>query len=238
MFSLYYSNKDESFDEIVVPTESADATRLMAGWSLKLFDYDNDGNIDLLLPEGYRNPTVPKRTEELKYLEPMLLFRNTETGLKNRSAQGGAMFSKGLAARGMALGDFDNGGSVDVLVNKNNDAPVLLRNNMGRQNHWLGVRLIGRKANINAVGAKVTDKSGDFLRHRFKVGDGSYLSSHDPRMVLELGQRTAIDWVEVKWPVPSQLVERFANLPIDRYVTLREGGGGPAAKPTGPPSSS
>jgi enediyne biosynthesis protein E4 len=237
MFSLYHNNKDESFNDIALPTGIADATRLMAGWGLKFFDYDNDGNIDLLLSNGYPDPTIEKRTEELKYLEPMLLFRNTETGLKNVSAQGGPVFSKGFAARGMALGDFDNDGSVDVLVNQNNDAPALLRNNIGRQNHWLGVRLIGRKANIDAVGAKVTYKSGDFLRHQFKVGGGSYLSSHDPRMVLGLGQRTAIDWVEVQWPGPSHLVERFANLPVDRYITLTEGGGRPAAKPTGPPSS-
>ena len=86
MFSLYHNNKDESFNDIALPTGIADATRLMAGWSLKFFDYDNDGNTDLVLSNGYPDSTDEKRTEELKYLEPMLLFRNTETGLKDVSA--------------------------------------------------------------------------------------------------------------------------------------------------------
>jgi hypothetical protein len=76
---------------------------------------------------------------------------------------------------------------VDVLVTQNNAAPVLLRNNLGRQNHWLGVRLVGAKANIDAIGAEITYQSGDLKRHQFKVGGGSYLSSHDPRRVLGLG---------------------------------------------------
>jgi enediyne biosynthesis protein E4 len=62
-------------------------------------------------------------------------------------------------------------------------------------------------------------------RHRMKVGGGSFLSSHDPRMVLGIGKRTKIDWVEVKWPGPSGCVERFTDLPIDKYVKLVEGTG-------------
>ena len=58
-----------------------------------------------------------------------------------------------------------------------------------------------------------------------KVGGGSFLSSHDPRLVLGIGKRTKVDWVEVKWPLPSGVVERFENLPVDRYVTLVEGNG-------------
>ncbi|HEY4933075.1 MAG TPA: ASPIC/UnbV domain-containing protein [Terriglobales bacterium] len=62
-------------------------------------------------------------------------------------------------------------------------------------------------------------------RSRFKTGGGSFLSSHDPRVVLGIGNRTKLDWVEVTWPQPSGVVERFTNLPIDRYVTLVEGSG-------------
>ena len=121
-----------------------------------------------------------------------------------------------MAARGMALGDFDNDGAVDVLVAINNGAPVLLQNNAARQNHWLGVTLVGKKANRDAVGARVTYQAGDLKRMRTKVGGGSYLSAHDPRMVLGLGKRGKIDWLEVKWPMPSGLTERFTDLPVDR----------------------
>lgn len=141
------------------------------------------------------------------------------------SAESGPVFSKAFAGRGLALGDFDNDGSVDVLVGVNNGAPILLRNNAARENHWLGVRLIGRKANIDAVGAQVTYQSGEFRRHRCKVGGGSFLSSHDHRMVLGIGQRKKIDWLEVKWPQPSGFTERITDLPLDRYITIIEGEG-------------
>jgi hypothetical protein len=198
---------------------------MLSGWGLKFFDYDDDGDLDLLLCNGHPDDKVDKRVEGVKFLEPMLLFRNTGKGFQNVSLQSGPIFSRPLSARGLALGDFDNDGSLDVLITQNNSTPVLLRNNIGKQNHWLGVKLIGRRANFDAIGAKVSYCSGDFQRHKFKVGGGSYLSSHDPRMVLGLGQRTKLDWLEVKWPDPSGKTERFTDLPIDRYITIVEGEG-------------
>ena len=132
---------------------------------------------------------------------------------------------KEIAARGLALGDFDNDGAVDVLVTINDGPPILLRNNVARQNHWLGVRLVGRKANVDAIGAKITYRSGDFQRHRSLLGYGGFLCAHDPRIVLGLGKRTQVDWIEVKWPPPGDKVERFVNPPIDRYITIVEGEG-------------
>jgi enediyne biosynthesis protein E4 len=224
-FSLYHNDKNEVFSDVALPTGIAAATRLMAGWGLKFFDFDNDGNIDLLLCNGYPDTTVEKRSDDVKYLEPMLLFRNTGKGLENVSLESGPDFSRPLAARGMALGDFDNNGAVDFLVCQNNAAPILFRNNAARENHWLGVRLVGKKANIDAIGAKVTYQAQDLKRHQYKVGGGSYLSSHDPRMVLGIGKRTRIDWLEVQWPQPSGKTERLTDLPIDRYVTIVEGDG-------------
>src|SRR6267378_2656887 len=224
-FALFHNNKDESFTDVAIQTGIDALTSRLSGWGLKFFDYDNDGNLDLLLCNGHPDTMVEKRMEDVTYREPMLLIRNSGSGLKNVRAESGSIFSKNLAARGMALGDFDNDGSVDVLVAQNDGAPLLLRNYAGRRNHWLGVRLIGRKANIDAIGARVDYQSGDLLRHHWKVGGGSYLSAHDPRIVLGLGQRTKIDWVEVKWPNPSGKTERFSDLPIDRYITIVEGQG-------------
>jgi hypothetical protein len=224
-YSLYHNLKDESFADVANGFGIASTTNLMSGWGLKFFDYDNDGNIDLLLCNGHPDPSVEERFPELKYEEPMLLFRNDGKDFKNVSAQSGAIFAKSMPARGLALGDFDNDGSVDFLITTNNGAPALVRNNAGRANHWLGVRLIGRKANIDAIGAKLTYQAGDLLRHCFKVGGGSYLSSHDPRVVLGLGQHTKLDWLEISWPNPSGKTERFTDLPTDRYITIVEGTG-------------
>jgi hypothetical protein len=197
----------------------------MSGWGLKFFDYNNDGNIDMLLCNGHPDATIDKHQQGVHYLEPMVLFENSGTSWKNVSAQSGAIFSKSIAGRGMALGDFDNDGSVDVLVAVNDGPPILLRNTASQHNHWLGIRLVGRKSNIDAIGAKIVYQAGDLKRHITKVGGGSYLSSHDPRMVLGLGLNTKLDWIEVHWPQPSGKIERFTGLPIDRYITIVEGQG-------------
>jgi hypothetical protein len=225
MYSLYHNDGNEAFSDVANPTGLGAATRMMSGWGLKFFDYDNDGDLDLLLCNGHPDDSVDKRVEGVKFLEPLLLFHNTGKGFENVSQRSGPVFSKPLSGRGLALGDFDNDGSVDVLVAQNNAAPVLVRNNVGRQNHWLGVRLVGTKTNIDAIGAKITYQSGDLKRHHFKVGGGSYLSSHDPRMVLGLGKRSKIDWLEIQWPQPSGKTERFVELPIDSYITIVEGQG-------------
>ena len=225
MFSLYHNNKDETFTDAALSGAIGLTTKMMSGWGVKFFDFDNDGELDLLLCDGHPDIAVENHMQGVTYREPMLLFRNTGHDFRNISASSGPIFAKPIAGRGMALGDFDNDGSVDVLVAVNDAAPILLRNNAGQQNHWLGIRLIGRKANIDAVGALVTYQAGDLKRHHFKVGGGSYLSSHDPRMVLGIGQRTRIDSLEVKWPLPAGATERFTDLPIDRYITIVEGQG-------------
>jgi enediyne biosynthesis protein E4 len=223
MYSLYHNDKNEVFTDVANPNGIGAATRMMSGWGLKFFDYDNDGNIDLLLCNGHPDDEVEKLIEGVTFREPMLLFRNTGKEFENVGDASGLIFSRPLAGRGLALGDFDNDGSIDVLVSQNNAAPILLKNNAARDNHWLGVRLVGTKSNIDAICAKVTYQSGDFQRHQFKVGGGSYLSAHDPRMVLGIGKRTKIDWLEVEWPQPSGKIQRFTELPIDRYITIVEG---------------
>jgi enediyne biosynthesis protein E4 len=229
-YSIYHNSHDGSFRDVATLTGIGMATYLMSGWGLKFFDYDNDGNLDLFIVNGHPDDTVQQRFKDIPYAMPLLLFRNTGGDAEHTFQSVGTGIEQQFAARGMAIGDYDNDGAIDVLVAVNNGAPVLLRNVASAGNHWLGVRLVGKKANREAIGALITYQAGDLKRHVFKVGAGSYLSSHDPRVVLGLGLRTQLDWVEVKWPQPSGLVERFLDLAIDRYVTLEEGSGLPLGK--------
>jgi hypothetical protein len=225
MYSLYRNNHDDSFEDAAAATGIGTATRLMSGWGLKFFDFDNDGDLDLFLANGNPDDLIEQIHSQVKYQEPPLLFRGSGKTFRNISEQGGPIFSQPLSARGMAIGDFNNDGGVDVLISVNNGAPILLRNNVGAQNHWLGLKMVGRKSNPDAVGARVTFQAQDLKRSRMKVGGGSYLSDHDPRLVLGIGKRTKIDWLEVKWPLPSGTTERFTDLPLDRYITIVEGQG-------------
>jgi enediyne biosynthesis protein E4 len=177
------------------------------------------------LSNGFPDDLIDQESHYVTYKEPLLLFHNEGATFRNVSQQGGTAFSRRFASRGLATGDFNNDGAVDVLINVNDAAPLLLKNNGAAQNHWLGVKVEGRKCNPDAIGARVTYQAGEMVRHRMKTGGGSFLSAHDPRLVLGTGLHNKIDWVEVRWPQPSGRVERFTNLPIDRYITLVEGRG-------------
>jgi hypothetical protein len=225
IFSLYQNNHDGTFDDVAMQQGIGMATRWMSGWGLKFFDYDNDGNVDLILSNGFPDDLVDQISNKVTYREPLLLFHNDGRSFKDVSQQSGPVFMKNFAARGLAIGDFNNDGAVDVLISVNDGAPVLLRNNAAKSNRWLGLKLLGRKSNPDAIGARVTYQAGDLNRTRMKVGGGSFLSSHDPRIVLGLGEHSKVDWLEVHWPEPGGAVERFTGLPADQYVTIVEGTG-------------
>jgi enediyne biosynthesis protein E4 len=225
MYSIYRNNHDLTFEDMAGQMGLGRLTRLMSGWGVKFFDYDNDGNVDLFIANGHPDDKIELHSSHVSYREPLLLFHNTGHILENVNAAAGPAFLQSFAARGMAIGDFNNDGAVDVLVAVNDGPPLLLRNVSASENHWLGVRLIGKKSNPDAIGAKISWQAGDLKRSRLKVGGGSYLSSHDPREVLGIGNRTKIDKLEVSWPRPSRRVETFNNLTIDQYITIVEGSG-------------
>jgi hypothetical protein len=225
MFSLYRNDGKEFFTDVAGATGVAQATRLLSGWGLKFFDYDNDGAVDLILANGHPDDMIESYSQHVRYKEPLLLFHHEGTKLVNVSAQAGPAFQRSYPARGLAVGDYNNDGRVDVLIGNNGGAPLLLKNNGGAGNHWLGVKLQGTTANRDAIGATLTWSVGGKARSRYKTSGGSYLSSHDLREVLGLGSAAKLDWLEIKWPAPTTRVERFTDLPIDRYVTIVEGKG-------------
>jgi|HubBroStandDraft_6_1064221.scaffolds.fasta_scaffold03543_4 hypothetical protein len=225
MYSIYRNNHNNTFDDAAERMGIARVTRLMSGWGIKFFDYDNDGNIDLFIANGHPDDKIEEHSSRVLYREPLLVFHNNGRTLEDVSSTAGPVFSEKFAARGLAIGDFDNDGAVDVLISINNGAPLLLKNKAAHGNHWLGIRLLGKKTNSDAVGAKITWQAGDLVRHRLKTAGGSFLSSHDPREVLGIGQHTKLDRLEILWPQPSGRKEVFTDLPLDRYVTLVEGSG-------------
>jgi hypothetical protein len=225
MYSIYRNNHDLTFQDLAGPTGLGRTTLLMSGWGVKYFDYDNDGNVDLFIANGHPDDKIEEHSNHVRYREPLLLYHHNGRTLENVSATAGPAFHQDLAARGLAVGDFDNDGALDVLVAVNDGPPLLLKNNAAAGNHWLGVRLAGRKCNVDAIGAKLTWTAGGLKRTLLKTGGGSFLSAHDPRLVLGIGSNTRIDNLEIRWPLPSGRVETFSDLPVDRYVTIAEGEG-------------
>ncbi|MGH9542337.1 MAG: CRTAC1 family protein [Terriglobales bacterium] len=225
-FSIYHNNHDETFTDRAAQDGVGQATFLSSGWGVRFFDFDNDGELDLIQANGHPDDMIEQYDRGVYWHEKPMLFQGDGAGnFRNVSAEAGPVFAQRWGARGLATGDFNNDGGVDVLISNNGQRPLLLRNEVGRKQHWLGVLLVGQHCNRDAVGARVTWRFGDRTRSRMKVGGGSYLSSHDPRLVLGVGGAEGIDWLEVRWPQPSGLVERIAQPPLDRYVTIVEGKG-------------
>ncbi len=203
LFSLYRNDGNEAFTDVANPNGVAQATRLLSGWGLKFFDYDNDGFVDLFLANGHPDDMVENYSQQVRYKEPLLLFHHDGTKLSNVSQEAGPVFQKVFSARGLAVGDYNNDGRIDVLIGNNGGAPVLLKNNAGEGNHWVGVRLQGTTCNRDAIGATITWSVNGKVRSRYKANGGSYLSSHDMREVLGLGTATNVEWIEIKWPRPA-----------------------------------
>jgi hypothetical protein len=152
------------------------------------------------------------------------VFRNTGRGVfENTSDQLGSDIQMPRVSRGLAAGDFDNDGDLDLLVSNNGQPPQLLRNDGGNANHWLEVLLIGTRSNRDGVGAHLKVTAGDLVQYDERKGGMSYQSAQDPRLQFGLGKRTTVDDLEIRWP--SGTVTRLEKIPCDQIIAIEEGKG-------------
>lgn len=219
-YPLYRNNGDLTFTYVTNPSGVGQITLLYSGWGTRFVDADNDGLRDLFVAQGHVLDTIEKTTAYLKYKQSPLLMRNTGKGFVNISATAGAALTSPIAARGAAFCDLNNDGQIDVAIAVLDAAPVILRN-LGTRNHWLGVSLSGSKSNRYGIGARLTVTDITYKKQIFDVtNSGSYLSTNDSRVVIGLGEVTAVRSVEVRWP--SGRVQTLSNPEIDRYVVINE----------------
>jgi hypothetical protein len=221
---LYRNRGDQSFDDATFQSKIGYATYHMSGFGARFMDYDNDGLRDVFMANGHVLDNVERYHAGTRYAEPKLMFRNLGRGIfENVSDALGADFQLPRVSRGAAVGDFDNDGDLDILVNNNGQAPQLLRNDGGNANHWLEVLLIGTRSNRDGVGARVKVIAGDLVQWDQKKGGMSYQSAHDPRLHFGLGSHSQIDSLEIVWP--SGTITRLANVRADQIIAVQEGKG-------------
>jgi hypothetical protein len=177
-------------------------THTFVGWGVHFIDYDNDGNLDLVLVNGHINQVIEKTRVDVSYMERPLLAANNGNGIfRDMRDQAGPVFSSRFLGRGLAIGDYDNDGGVDVVFTRLNDTPVLLHNNVGHLKSWIGVELQGTKSNRDAIGAKLTLSCGTKKLVRWITGGASYLSSHDKRVVFGLDNAPPGPVnLDIRWP--------------------------------------
>jgi tetratricopeptide (TPR) repeat protein len=196
------------------------ATKYRLGFGTSFLDADNDGWLDMITANGHVN----EFRKLYPYAMPVQLLRNTGAGqLRDVSSQAGDPFSLPHVGRGLATGDLDNDGLLDVVVIVQNEPLVLLANRTERAGDWVTFRLEGTASNRDGVGAIVTVKASGRTWVLQRFGGGSYQSAGDPRIHLGLGKAARIEEVEVRWP--SGKVDRFRELKVSRGYLLREGAG-------------
>ncbi len=201
-------------------TEESGVAAAMAGkssWGAQFFDYDNDGDLDIVAANG--------TAEELILQYPLLLENDGKGHFKNVGKDHGAYFSTKRSGRSLAVWDFDNDGDLDIIISHldKNGTPVLLRNDAGNSNHWLGLTLKGKNGPASAIGAKVTITYGGKKQVMVNQWATSYLSNNDPRIHFGLGQQKQIDLLEVNWSDGNK--EVYKNIDCNRYITILEGTG-------------
>ncbi len=196
----------ESSAEVGLAADS----RPWVGWGCALADLDNDGWPDCFVANGHVDDNRAELAPTMSYPEPPLLYRNIPAGDEVPNTSGrqfqlstrdvGPYFASRHVARGVAYGDLDNDGDIDIVVNHMDGAPAILRNDTPGDNAWIRLKLVGTRSNRDAVGARVEVVANGRLITRQRKGGCSMQSTNDPRLLIGLGPVTNIDRVTIFWP--------------------------------------
>ncbi|HVP46292.1 MAG TPA: CRTAC1 family protein [Bryobacteraceae bacterium] len=218
--TLYHNRGGAEFDDVTIAAGMAHNTRFV-GWGCGFFDFDNHGWKDLFLANGHVFPEVDRLKVDIHYKDRAILYRNNgDSTFTDISAHAGPGILERHAARGVAFGDYDNDGAVEVLINNQNETPSLLKSARKPGGSWVILALQGTISNRSAIGARVRLTAGARTQIDEVRSGGSYLSQNDLRLHFGLGSASKIDRVEIDWPGEVHQVER--NLEVNRVVTIRE----------------
>ena len=221
--SLYRNQGGGTFEDRTFQAGLGRVTRFLS-WGVSFLDFDNDGWSDIVICNGHVYPEVSESSNESGYRQRKVAYRNLGNGkFQEVTPQLGPGMLEEVPGRGMAAGDFDNDGDVDLLVNCINDVPQLLRCDSRTRRNWIKVKAVGTKSNRSAIGARVyctTRVNGTPHRQMDEVRSGwSYISQSDLRVHFGLGDADAAD-IEVHWP--SGAVTKLASVPANQILKIVE----------------
>lgn len=200
-YNTLFRNLGKSLFEDVTLAAGLESGFLTLAFGTKLFDYDNDGDLDIYATNGHVTDNVELYDASLSYRQKDLLYENLGGGrFRDVSSQSGPAFKIKHVGRGAAVGDFDNDGDLDIIVADCGGPPLLLRNDGGNRNHWIAIRARGTESNRFGIGAKVRVTAGGRTQLREINPSGSYLSTSDVRLYIGLGSESEIARLEIDWP--------------------------------------
>ena len=196
---LYRNLGKGNFDDVTSSSGIAVETRFI-GWGAGIVDLTNDGLPDIFFVTGNVYPEIAAKLPAYPLKTPRVIFRNLGHGkFEELIDEAGPGIAEPHCSRGLAFGDFDNDGDMDALIVNLNEPPSLLRNDLAGGSQWLKVKLIGRKSNRSAIGARVLVKYGDRQQVQEVLSQSSFLSNNDTRLHFGLGAITVAE-ISVRWP--------------------------------------
>jgi hypothetical protein len=207
------------------------ATALRSGWGALFVDYDGDADKDIFVAQGHVLDTVSAARHGFEYMQPPLMLRNDHGRFSDASAALGRVFTRPTAGRGVAAGDWDGDGDIDLAVANLDGPPSLLRNDGGNRTGWLIVSLRGTVSNRDGIGAIVTVvDDGGRTQSRICTTASSYQSASDRRVHFGLGGARRVRRLEIRWP--SGIVQTRENVTANRVIEVVEPPRTPGGKPT------
>ncbi len=229
MIGLYRAASPGLYEDVATKAGIGPPSRSTLGFGCLFADLDLDGNLDLIVANGHIDATVRNIHGHVGYAQPPHLFLNDgKDTFRDVAAAAGEQFAAPKVGRGLACGDFDRDGDLDVLITTNGGRAKLFRNDQASGNRWLRFRLTGTKSNRDAIGALVrVFHDGTFQTRMVKSGS-SYLSQSELPVTFGLGRRDRVDRVVVAWP--SGRVDEFKDIETGRAYDCVEGRGLTAEK--------
>jgi hypothetical protein len=222
-YNNLFHNEGNHFAEMAFRSKTGAVSLPYVGWGNAFFDYDNDGLLDMIVVNGHVYPQMDKARlgASAGYRQRRLILHNRgDKTFEEVGAQFGPVMTEDRVSRGLAVGDIDNDGRLDIVINDLDGSPQLLRNESTGVGNWLLVKVRAPKMNVDAIGAVVTVRTGTVTQKRLVQSGSSYISQEDLRLHFGLGSTTTVDSVEVRWP--DRTTASRANVKVNQILEIKK----------------
>ncbi len=215
-----YENRGDGIFEDVTAKAGLGSGFVPLGFGTRMFDFDNDGDVDLHVTNGHVIDNIAMYQPALTYAQKDLLYENAGGTFRDVSARGGPALAVERVGRGLAVADFDNDGSLDVAIANLGRAPVLLRNEAGGRNNWIMIKAHGSRSNVSGLGARVSVHAAAGVQHKEINNAASYLSSNDLRLHFGLGEAAIVQSIELLWPSGAR--QTLKDVAVNQILAVYE----------------